>query len=53
MKLSHGFGMLIEDLNDRGSVERTALVWTSAERVYALSGHMDRQLAIAAANSIR
>jgi hypothetical protein len=52
MALRSGPGMLIEDFDENGQSERLSIVWSVADRIYALSGKMTRELAIATANSL-
>lgn len=52
VSLRSGRGMYIEDFNEQGRSERAALVWSTSDRVYVLSGNMSRQRAILVADSI-
>lgn len=50
--LRSGTGTLLHSLGDDGSLQRTELIWGTSDRLYALSGNITDELAIAIANSI-
>jgi hypothetical protein len=52
VELRSGSGILIDNLNENGQSERVEVVWNTADRIYALSGKMSRELAIQVANSV-
>jgi hypothetical protein len=52
VSLRRGTGTLIHSLDDDGSLQRTELIWTTRDRLYALSGNITDDLAIAVADSI-
>lgn len=53
VRLNNGTGMLVEDFDDDGKSERLAMLWSTPDRLYTLTGGMSREFAIAAANSVR
>lgn len=52
VKLRMGEGTLVHDLNDDGSLQRTTLVWTTPDRMYAISSNLPDDELIAIADAI-
>lgn len=52
VKLRMGEGTIVHDLNDDGSLQRTTLVWTTADRIYVISSNLPDEQLIAIADSI-
>jgi hypothetical protein len=52
LRLRHGPGTLIRDIDKDGGPDRTSLVWSTPDRLYAISGNVPESLLITAANSI-
>jgi hypothetical protein len=53
IQLMSGPGMLIEDFDDAGQRERVAIVWSAPDRIYAISGKINRELAVVIANAVQ
>jgi hypothetical protein len=53
VRIGSGQGMLMEDFDQTGASERVAVVWNVPDRIYAVSGKVSHELALAVANSIR
>jgi hypothetical protein len=51
--LNSGTGMMIRDFDDNGQQERVALLWSTSDRIYMLSGKMSENLAVTVANSVQ
>jgi hypothetical protein len=51
--LNSGAGMMIRDFDDNGQQERVALLWSTSDRIYMLSGKMSENLAVTVANSVQ
>jgi hypothetical protein len=52
VSLQAGQGTLVHDLNDDGSLQRTTLVWSTPDRLYAISSSLSDDEVIAIANAI-
>jgi hypothetical protein len=52
VSLRAGKGTLIHDLNDDGSLQRTTLVWSTRDRLYAISSNLSDDEVIGIANAI-
>ena len=50
--LPSGPGILVEDLDENGKLVRRALIWSTPDRIFALSGRMSREEAIRAAGGL-
>jgi hypothetical protein len=53
IQLISGPGTLVQEKANDGSIDRTTLVWSVPDRVYLLSGKLNRELAIATANAVQ
>jgi|GEM_PF-1415607 len=51
--LNSGPGTLLQEKGRDGEVERTTVVWSVPDRVYALHGSLSRELAMATANAVQ
>jgi hypothetical protein len=51
--LKSGPATLVQQMNDKGAVERTTLMWSVPDRVYLLTGSLSRDLTIATANAVQ
>lgn len=49
---SGGHGTLVHDLNDDGSLQRTTLVWSTADRLYVISSSLSDDEVIAIADAV-
>jgi hypothetical protein len=47
-----GIGTLVQDMNDKGTVERVTLLWNVADRVYILSGAITPDFAVTIASAV-
>jgi hypothetical protein len=52
VRLRIGEGTLVHELNEDGSLQRTTLVWSTPDRLYAISTNLSDDQAIAIANAI-
>jgi hypothetical protein len=52
VQLRTGTGTLAHDLDDHGQLQRTTLVWSTPDRLYAISTNLSDDEAIAIANAI-
>ena len=52
VRLRHGYGTLIENFGEDGKVERVELLWSTGDRLYALSGATTIDAAKSIANAI-
>ena len=52
VRLRTGDGTLFHDLNEDGSLQRTTLVWSTPDRLYAISSHLSDDEVIAIAEAI-
>ena len=52
VKLRAGEGTLVHDLNDDGCPQRTTLVWSTPDRLYAISSNLSDDEVIAIADAI-
>lgn len=50
--LRMGEGTIVHDLHDDGSLQRTTLVWTTADRIYAISSNLPDEQLMAIADAI-
>jgi hypothetical protein len=52
VRLRAGEGTIVHDLNEDGSLQRTTLVWSTPDRLYAISSNLSDDEVIAIANAI-
>jgi hypothetical protein len=52
VQLRAGQGTIVHDLNDDGSLQRTTLVWSTSDRLYAISSNLSDEEMIGIANAI-
>jgi hypothetical protein len=52
VRLRTGEGTIVHDLNEDGSLQRTTLVWSTADRLYAISSNLSDDEVIGIANAI-
>jgi hypothetical protein len=53
IQLTSGPGTLVQEKGNDGSIDRTTLFWSVPDRVYLISGRLNRELAIATANAVQ
>lgn len=52
VQLRTGTGTLVHDLDEHGNLQRTALVWSTPDRLYAISANLSDDEVIAIANAM-